>query len=449
VNPAPAHRLSSRSNRFLRLFAALGLVSQVAFVGSPVLLVGPVAAGDFEKVPKHSIFADDGAKLKADAPIHFALVGNTRPMVPAVDTAAAVRATPKVPGQIVQDILGQMATPTGPQLLIHLGDGVASSSAADWKKFDKLWSPVLASSTPAPEGKPRLKALPVAGDREAASDEKYEGLGASWPEIGADIGFGRVATWYSFDLNSKGFTWRFIVLDPAKERLGSRWTEQRGWIERTLDRKTGGTYDAVVVLLHDPVLDLGGRDAEMNKGGGPGELVELVEASIGISRLRAVIFAGHNTHQVMLPDGPLGVLHLGAGGGGAPAEALKRWVPADQGGRNQDVPLETQFDLALMDQLDRWNRSNGLPPNVADEAKARDAFEGFIGTYNPAGFPVQGWWAGTVERDRLSLRFRYLRLDGTVEEIYTVAFSEKEGWRPSRPPKAKTPQSEELPPLDG
>lgn len=385
-----------------------------------------------DKAPKHSIFADDGAKLELAAPLRLALVGNTRGVVATADGARAAKVKAGSTKLIIADIAAAMATEGGPQALVHLGDGVESGAAGDWRQLDKRWIEVLASSTPHPQGKPRLKAIWVAGDREAAGDERYVGLGEAFPEIGADIGYQRVATWSAFDLSQGGATWRFLVLDPAKDRLGSRWTEQLGWIKRTLDPKTGGKYDGLVILMHDPVLDLGGKTPAMNVGGGPAELVDLVEGTIGVSRLRAVISAGHHTHQVLLPDGPLGTLHLGVGGGGAPADDLSRWAAADAAGRAVDVPLEPIFDLALMEQLDRANRAEGLPPNVVDQAKARGAFEGFTAGYAGGAFPVQGWWSATLAGNSLELRFHFLKLDGSLEPIYQVSYTPQRGWAPTK-----------------
>ncbi len=391
---------------------------------------GAVAGGD--KTAKHSIFADDGASLALVEPLRFALVGNTRGVVPAADGARMAKVRAGATKSIIADMGALVGTPEGPQVLIHLGDAVEAGSAGAFKLLDKRWLEVLASSSPHPTGKARLKAVYVAGDREAAGDDRYEALGAAFPEIGADIGFQRVATWSSFDLQSEGKTWRFLVLDPAKERLGSRWTEQLGWIKRTLDPKTGGKFDGMVILMHDPVLDLGGKEPAMNLGGGPEELVDLVEGTIGVSRLRAVISAGHHTHQVLLPDGPLGVLHLGVGGGGAPADDLMRWAPADRAGRAADVPLEPMFDITLMDQLDRVNRADGLPPQVVDQAKARDTYEGFTGAYNGGAFPVQGWWTGSLRGDTLRLGFRFLKSDGSFEEIYQIEYRGSDGWAPKK-----------------
>ena len=133
-----------------------------------------------------------------------------------------------------------------------------------------------------------------------------------------------------------------------------------------------------------------------------------------------------------MPNGPLGTLHLGAGCGGGPVEPLRRWSAADAAGMAKDIPLEPIFDLALLNQLDRWNRDMGLPEIAVDEAKARNSFEGFTAAYNPRYFPVQGWWKGSLLGEKLRFTFRFRRPDGTFADIYAVEFSEKGGWRPSK-----------------
>ena len=56
----------------------------------------------------------------------------------------------------------------------------------------------------------------VAGDRDGTGDNRYEGLGATFPGLGVDIGVNRVATWYSFDVRTDGLVWRFrYPVDPA------------------------------------------------------------------------------------------------------------------------------------------------------------------------------------------------------------------------------------------
>lgn len=390
-------------------------------------VAGPAGAA---KVAKHALFTDDGTRLRAKEPLQFAILGDTRGRaLPADATSGAVVVGKKVSQEIVADVAADIAGENGTDLLVMMGDHVRAGIGPDWKSFDKLMAPVLEGTTAAKGGGKRVGAVPVVGDYEGISDPRYTGWGAAWPEVGADVGFGRVGSWYSFDLESLGYTWRFVVLDGNKEALGSRWTEQIGWIERSASK---GKFDGLVVLMHLGLVDLGGREPDMNRGEAPQELLETLEDAIGLSRLRAVVFGGHGACQAVMPGGPLGTLHIGAGCGGGPTQHLRRWTAADAAGMAKDIPLEPIFDLSLMNQLDRWNRDVGLPEVAVDEAKARNSFQGFTAAYNPRHFPVQGWWKGEVAGEKLSFTFRFRRLDGRFVDIYSVSFSDAKGWMPRK-----------------
>jgi hypothetical protein len=205
-----------------------------------------------------------------------------------------------------------------------------------------------------------------------------------------------------------------------------------GWVERTLAEPD---FDFLVVVMHDPLFDLGGRLPDMNRGGGPQELLAEIEDRIGVLRLRAVISAGHHTNQVLLPDGPRGALHIGIGGAGPVQENLMRWAAADGAGRAAEVNLEPIFDLAMLDQLDRWNRDHGLPEAVIDEAKARGAFDGFTAAYNARHFPIAGWWSMRVDGGVMVFDYHYRRLDGEFVNVYRLQHQPEVGWIPSRPQK--------------
>ncbi len=397
---------------------------------------------DPAKVPQHRLYADDGAVRKTEGAVTFAVVGNTRGTVPGLDRAGGGHWHGSGPGDAILADIAKVAGPSGPRFLVHLGDGVRASSTAEWGVFGDRMAPLL-EQIPRPRvddgaddrDRPPVAAptgipgVPVAGDREAAGDKRYVGLGGAWPEAGADIGYNRVATWSAFDLVTAGHTWRVLVLDSGKQRLGSRWNEQRGWIKRAVK----GDYDGILVFMHDPLLDLGGRDDAMNAGGGPAELLEMVEDATEMLKVRAVFGAGRHVNQALLPDGPFGAAHIGAGGGGAPAQALRRWGPADTAGRNEDVQLEPIFDLALMKALDRRARQVELPGVVVDEAKARDSFQGFTGAYHPEHFPTYGWWQVTAYGGTLDFIFHFREPSGEFREIYRLHFDEKSGWQPSQP----------------
>ncbi len=413
-------------------FCRAGLWAGTLAVG---LLTGhPSEAEIPNRVNDHPMLADDGDTLRASEPLVFAMIGNTRGTVAGADLAAGMSVHKNIRAQVVEDIASKATQPGGPSLLWMLGDHVRKGGAAgDWKAMDKSLAAILDGAKP-PKGGPvrQLRAIPVAGDHEAESDPRYFGYGDAFPSVGADIGFGRVATWYHFDLQADDAKWRFMVVDPRREALGSRWTEQMGWVDRTLKEPQ---FDYLVVVMHDPVFDLGGRQPDMNRGGGSLDLIEEIEDRIGVLRLRAVVSAGHHTNQVLLPDGPRGAIHLGVGGAGSVQDNLMRWGAADEAGRAAEVNLEPLFDLALLDQLDRWNRDYGLPDTVTDEAKARGQFEGFTAAYNARQFPVAGWWEMTINGSVMVLDFHYRKLDGSFANIYRVQHQPQVGWIPSRPAK--------------
>ncbi len=405
----------------------VGVFGATLFVSSTAMAEVP------DKLPNHPLLADDGETLRASEPLVFALIGNTRAPLATSDLAVGMSIHNGIREAVVDDISAKASEDGGPAVLWMLGDHVRKGAASEWKAMDKQLARILDGAKPPKGETPRqLRALPVAGDHEGEGDERYFGYGDTFPNVGADIGFGRVASWYEFDLQTGGKTWRFMVVDPRREALGSRWTEQMGWVERTLkDPK----FDFLVVVMHDPVFDLGGRTPAMNIGEGPLELLEEIEDKIGVQRLRAVISAGHHTNQVLMPDGPRGALHLGVGGAGPVQDNLMRWAAADQAGRAAEVNLEPLFDLALLEQMDRWNRDHGLPDAVVDEAKARGSFEGFTAAYNARQFPVAGWWSMRVDGGVMVLDFHYRKLDGTFANIYRLQHQPEIGWIPSRPGK--------------
>lgn len=416
------------STRYLRSALLLGAMTVSALFGAPLRAEIP------NRITNHPLLVDDGETLRASEPLVFAMIGNTRGPVAGADLAVGLNIHKEIRGQVVEHIASKAAQEGGPALLWMLGDHVRKGSApGDWKAMDKALGAILDGAKPPKGTEPRqLRAIPVAGDHEGEGDERYFGFGDAFPGVGADIGFGRVATWYHFDLQAGDVTWRFMVVDPRKEALGSRWTEQMGWVDRTLKEPK---FDYLVVVMHDPVFDLGGRQPDMNRGGGSLDLLEEIEDRIGVLRLRAVITAGHHTNQVLMPDGPRGALHVGMGGAGPVQDSLMRWAAADDAGRAAEVNLEPIFDLAVLDQLDRWNRDHGLPDVVIDEAKARGQFEGFTAAYNARQFPVAGWWEMRIDGSVMVLDYHYRKLDGSFVNIYRAQHQPEVGWIPSRPAK--------------
>lgn len=385
---------------------------------------------DPAKIPDHALYADDGQMLEAPGAITFAVLGNSRDIVPGLDrTAGRFGHGAEVATQILTDIHAAAQTPAGPTFAVLMGDTVGAGSVSEWRAFDERHSILLEGATVAPLPGMRIPGVPVAGTREAAGDERFFGLEGAWPGVGATIGYNRVATWYAFDVKTQGKTWRFLVLDGGKARLGSRWQEEKAWIPKAV----AGKYEGLIIFMHDPEVDLGGKQLVMNVDGGPHELLETVEDATDLSRIRMVFGAGSYTNQALLPDGPFGAMHINAGGGGGPAEDLKRWGAGEASGRKGDIHLETTYDLALLAAMDRWNRNASIPDVVIDEAKARGAFTGFIGTYAGQHFPTYGWWKVSVAGQYVEVDYRLRLPDGSFVDLYRANFSEKEGWKASRP----------------
>lgn len=391
----------------------------------------PALAGSDDKIADHELVADDGGAVASKAGVSFAVLGNTRGTVPAIDrVGGGISHGDAVAQSIVENIGATIGAPGGPAFAVHTGDMVRTGATKEWKAFDALFAPILLGDTRVDGEKPRLKSVPVAGDREFEKDPRYEGFGSAFPGVGEDIGLNRVATWYHFDLRTGDTRWRMIVLDSGKERLGSRWTEQLAWLEKAAQ----GDYDYALVFMHEGVLDLGGPELDMNHGGGPAELLETLEDAMGLMKVRGVISAGHHTNQVLLPDGPFGAIHVGAGGAGAPAQLLRRWGAADAANRPEDVQLDPMYDLALLDALDRWNAENELPDIVIDQAKARGSYEGFTGGFDPKHFPVHGWWQVSLNGPTATLVFHHRRPDGQFADIYKASFDPGNGWRGAKLP---------------
>lgn len=416
------HRLSLTSLAGLALGAALAFVPR------------SVDADDIPtKVPDHPLLAKDGETLKASGPLRFAIVGNTRSAVPASDLKDGKVVQKGVLQSVVDDIAQSAQQEGGPAVLVLMGDQVRKGAPAEYKVVDKRLGAILdGAKEPKGGAGRRLRAMPVAGDHEGLGDDRYFAFGDAFAGVGADIGFGRVASWYAYDLLAGDHTWRFMVLDADKEGLGSRWTEQLNWITRST--KDEG-FDSLVVFMHQPLFDLGTRGNAMNQGGGPQELIDHLEDAIGVQRLKLIVSAGTHTNAVLMPDGPRGTLHVSAGASGDVVDHLKRWAPADEAGRAEDLNLEPIFDLAMLDQLDRWNRDVGLPEVAIDEAKARNAFDGFTAAYNARHVPVTGWWEMRVEGSLMVLDFHYRKLDGTFVNAYRTQLRPETGWMPSRPAK--------------
>jgi hypothetical protein len=276
----------------------------------------------------------------------------------------------------------------------------------------------------AEEGR-RVAALPVVGDREFLFDDSLSRMGSTFPGSGADIGYNRQASWYTFDVTVSRHTWRFMVLDTNKEALGSRWREQLNWIPRA----TTGEYDYLLVFMHHPRVTLA-NGAEMNRGGIPSDLIDRVEDSTDILKLRAVFAAGSHTNEFYLPEGFLGVGYFVAGGGGARADTLNRWGDGSPAGY-EAIQLEPRFDLALQAEFGRQADQGDWPQEVREHARADGEWAGFPGGYDADWFPLYGYWSVALQREGLVATFVQVGESGS-KELFRVDYEVEEGWRAGR-----------------
>ena len=174
------------------------------------------------------------------------------------------------------------------------------------------------------------------GDRDCVKQPSCQDFASVFPGFGQDIGFGRVATWQSFDVVvGDRQSWRFVVVDSNKKGLGSRWREQVVWLKEAV-RSPG---QGLIVMLHESPL----RRGKAVSHEGVNELMELISEHAPLMSLRAVIGAGPANTQAFLPEGALGPIHVVAGGGGAPAETLERGLKS----RPSDPALAGAFERAL------------------------------------------------------------------------------------------------------
>ena len=399
----------------------LGMSTPKRTVLSAILAAALASAGHAEtndRIPGHQLFADDGDQKAVEGPVTFAVIGNTRGSLRALDSRGAVSG---VTQELLADLQSTVGTPEGPSFLVMMGDHVRTGSTLEWRRFNKRFSGLLLSESLTESS--GLACVPVAGDRESFGDERLFNWSSAFPEVGQDIGFNRTASWYFFDLRSAAHTWRVVVLDSGKARLGSRWREQLSWLSAAVY----GRYDSLLVFMHDPLLDL--SEGDMNADGAPQELIEAIEEEVSLLQIRAVFSAGSHASQAILPDGPFGSLYINAGGGGAPAQDLRRWGAATEASREGDIHLEPMFDLSLQNALTAWSDENAVPEAVLQEARGSGSFEGFVASLSAKHMPTYGWWTVTLEGEQATARFRHRMPDGTIEDRYRIDYTREDGWR--------------------
>jgi hypothetical protein len=370
-------------------------------------------------MPTHDLYADDGQVKDAGNALTFAVVGDTRDGSP-IDRATGRVPAPGAETAIAADI-GSAIDRDDIAFVAMLGNVVAGSSNGNWKAFAKDWHAVL-KGTELSEGGTRVPVVPVAGVQDRGGDEWLAGWAAAFPGAGADIGYNRVASWYSFDVTVRGKVWRMLVLDSDHATLGSRWEEQLAWIPTACK----GDYTGMLVFMNQPLVTLGLKQAS-NEGEGPKDLLAVVEDATRMGVMKAVFAANVGTNEVFLPTGKFGELYVNANSG-APASSQARWGHAEAAGI-KDIQLEPIFDLSLLKEFDHWASAKELPETVLDRAKARGSYEGFVGEYDAKAFPIQGWWEVRILGEELAVTFRAMGPDNTFHDVYTVNYAKKEGWK--------------------
>jgi hypothetical protein len=369
---------------------------------------------DPAKIASHRVFVTDGTEFVAPTRIQFAVVGNTRGMHPAVDRGSLGH------GDVTHQLVGDIIAATimgGPKFVVLTGDMVRSSSSAEWADFDDRFVGLLAGATAPPARTTRIPVIAAAGDRDGAGDEAYTGLSAAFPGSGASIGHGRVATWSHFDIRSGEARWRFIILDSNKAAMGSRWREQLTWIPQAVQ----GQFSGIIVVVHDPALSLGGQDRGSEN---TRVLLQTLDRVAPMDSVKAVLSGGPRVSQAFLPEGALGMIHIGAGGGGAPAQDLLRTAQSSEG---PPLKLASGFDKALLSRIGSWS-SSPLDPKIVERAQASGAFEGTGGVFDAGDYPTYGWWRGEIEGASLRLTWRRWQPNGTFRDAWSITHTRATGW---------------------
>jgi len=371
---------------------------------------------DPAKIPTHNVYGRDDAVSARR--VSLAVVGSTR------SVAYGAKAEPAGPKQLIADLRTEVAV-RGIDAIVLSGGFVRRSTPDEWTRFGKRWGDLLLSDRPS-ENKGRRPVLAMPSGGEVLGDKRLIGYGAAFPGIGQDIGQDRTASWGTIDLAVSGATWRLLFVDTNQSALGSRWKEQIFWLPGAVSE---GEYDRLLVFMPEPRVTLA-EGATMNRGGAPGQLIEIIEEYAGLNKLTAVISNGPGTNELLLPSGPFGEAYVVAGNGGLGGPTLMRAGPADPAGF-KDVALEPLFDLALIKELDRRAETDGLPEGVMDKAKGRGSWETYTPRLDGAAFPIQGWWQIDLQGEAIRITFRMRRPDGSFFDLHGIQRGARGGWAPA------------------
>ena len=398
-----------------------------SFASRSLLLAGLIWAagcgGVSKKIVAHDLFADDGEKLTADGSVTFAVVGNLG-VDPTIEKIAASEQLKGAPAAVRADISDQIDLQRI-AFTVLMGDVVPSGAAAGWERFGQQFKDLLAGESLATdEQRTRLPAVIVPGDNEVRSDRDLERMGLAFPGTGANIGYNRVAGWSSFDFTVGQSVWRMIFLDSNRAAMQARWDEQMRWIEQAT---AGESYDHVMIFMHHPATSLA-QGVDVDPDGDAKALIDAVEESAAVNSLRAVFAADPRTSEVQLLGGPFGVLHVGAGGGGAGSHSLGRWAAGGEGAKS-DLRLEAIYDMAILNAFRDAAEKDEAADRVLDQALGEGEYEGFPGVYDDGTFPLVGYWRVSLDDDAASVVFRLRRADGALGDVYRADFTEDGGWR--------------------
>lgn len=361
---------------------------------------------DPAKIPAAALYADDGVVME-DSRLRLAIVGPTATTVGGVDDEAF--------GLLLGDVETVAAAERVDGVLLT-GGYVARSSTRDWTGFAERWSPLLKNDVLV-DGE-RLPVLPMAGSTERIGDKKLTGYGAAFAGVGADIGFGRVASWAHVDLElgEKG-RWRFVFLDTFADRLGSRWDEQLFWLPGVV---SGTDFDHLIVVMPEAAHTL----SEGQKGSeGAAELLKIIDTHADVMKLKAVITGGAGSNEALLPTGPFGELHVNAGASAIPPHTLLRKRPVE--GLSDELTLAPGLDGVLATQLPTFATKRGLSEaQVARLQGTEDEPAAIVG----AGMPALSWWKLEVQGTNARFTLRSQGADGAFADRWAATWTTRDGW---------------------
>ncbi len=379
-------------------------------------LVGLTACGiDPAKVSPAKVYAEAGSKVVSDRPVTFALVGATRGGIgfesPDADAVIAdVRAEAPL-----RDL----------RFVMLSGDYVLRSTTAEWDSFAARWADVLdlpVTST----NKARKPVVAIPGNGERVGDPKLKAFGAAFPGLVNDIGYNRVASWGSIDIEAQGATWRILLADSNRKELGSRWEEQSFWLPKAVK----GDFDHLVVVMPDPLVTLA-AGTSMDDDGGPSEILSIIDEHAGVGDLKLVIGGGTGTNEFFLPTGTYGEGYLVAGNSGVATPQLARWAKGESL-PYAEVSHEPLFGLALMAAFDARAADGGYAEKTIEHARGSGAWEGFDAAFEAGTLPLVGWWAVSIAGDVVTVTYRQQQPDGSFRDVWTGRGDASKGWSTTR-----------------